>query len=110
MKRILPAALTGLIVCTLILSYLDLLNGRTGSDLVNRTFTAFNHSNPGEARNIFHFWQTSELRLKTVLQLIRLDYLLMIFYCSALFYILFQLHKNEQRSWIKNILKFGIGK
>ena len=108
MKRILPVALTALICCTLIISYLDLLNDRTGAELTNRTFTCFNRSTATEANRIFQFWQVNQLRLTSVIELIRLDYVLMIIYFPSIFFILFQLRKNNTRPLVKNVLLTGM--
>jgi len=108
MKRILPVALTALICCTLIISYLDLLNNRTGAELTNRTFTCFNRSTATEANRIFQFWQVNQLRLTSVIELIRLDYVLMIIYFPSIFFILFQLRKNNTRPLVKNVLLTGM--
>jgi len=108
MKRILPVALTALICCTLIISYLDLLNDRSGAGLANRTFTCFNRSTSEEANRIFQFWQTNQLRLTSVTELIRLDYVLMLIYFPSIFFILFQLCKNNTRQLVKNILLTGM--
>src|SRR5437773_9004196 len=108
MKRILPVALTALICCTLIISYLDLLNDRSGAELSNRTFTCFNRSTTTEANTIFHFWQINGLRLRSVIELIWLDYVLMLIYFPSILFILLRMRKNNTRPLVRNVLLTGI--
>ncbi|AEV99474.1 hypothetical protein A4D02_26910 [Niastella koreensis] len=107
MKRILPVLLVGLVSFTLIVSYLSLQNDRAADGKKAFQFTTFNRSDSAGANTILDFWKEDVRRSNAVTSLIKLDYIFMLVYLSFFLFIIYRLHANEKRRWMRAILKVG---
>ncbi|MEX6685855.1 patatin-like phospholipase family protein [Danxiaibacter flavus] len=108
MKISLPVSM---IVLTAVIVILVLIDGQnmiaSGGDN-KMDYLAFNRGTPEVSTQIMNSWRESERKTTAVKNIVKLDYVLMIFYCIYLCLCLYFRSTTAQKKWLRQWLRVGI--